>query len=57
MHAPNIENIIITRHQGTVDWLEQQGIQGRVIEHADADDVRGAVVYGAVLVGYRVDEV
>jgi len=39
-------NIIVTRHQGAVEWLAQRGINGDVISHATAEDVRDRTVYG-----------
>jgi len=38
--------VIVTRHQGLVDWLAQRGIVGDVIAHATPDDVRGKDVIG-----------
>ena len=44
-----MEIIIITRHQGMVNYLAAQGITGQVIAHVSApDQVRGAHVYGAI---------
>lgn len=40
--------IIITRHNGLVDWLSQRGITGTVIASATPDDVRGKHVIGAL---------
>lgn len=40
--------VIVTRHQGAVEWLKSQGIEGKVISHADADAVRGKVVIGNI---------
>lgn len=41
-------NVIITRHQPLVEWLEKRGITGEVIAQATADDVRGKNVYGVL---------
>jgi putative CRISPR-associated protein (TIGR02620 family) len=38
--------VIITRHQGLVEWLRRKGIKGEVIAHATEDDVRGKDVIG-----------
>ena len=38
--------VIISRHQGLLDWLASKGITGRVIPHATSDDVRGKNVIG-----------
>jgi len=43
-----MDNVIVSRHVGAVEWLRQRGITGRVIEHATAEDVRGRVVYGTL---------
>lgn len=40
--------IIVTRHQGLIDWLGQHGIHGNVIASATPDDVRGKHVIGAL---------
>lgn len=40
--------VIITRHNGAVEWLRRMGITGEVIAHATEDDVRGRHVVGAV---------
>lgn len=44
MPPPGI--IIVTRHKGAIEWLRQQGIEGKAISHATADDVRCRKVYG-----------
>lgn len=44
MPPPDI--VIVSRHAGAVEWLRRQGIKGKVIAHATADDVRGCEVYG-----------
>lgn len=38
--------VIVTRHQGLVNWLAQRGIVGDVIAHATPDDVRDKDVIG-----------
>ncbi len=38
--------VIVSRHQGLVDWLAQRGIVGDVIAHASPDDVIGKDVIG-----------
>ncbi len=38
--------VIVSRHQGLVDWLAKRGIVGKVIAHATEDDVRGKDVIG-----------
>lgn len=38
--------VIVTRHQGQVEWLAQQGITGKVISHATPEDMQGADVVG-----------
>ena len=44
-----MNNIIVTRHAGAVEWLSKQGIVGDVISHVtDASQVQGADVYGAL---------
>jgi len=43
-----IVTVIVTRHQGLVEWLAGQGITGTVIVQATADDVRGKNVIGAL---------
>lgn len=47
-HPGSGDTLIVTRHAGLVEWLDRQGIRGRVIEHATADDVRGQHVVGAL---------
>lgn len=42
------ETVIITRHGGLLTWLAREGIFGRVIDHATAEDVRGKRVIGAL---------
>jgi len=38
--------VIVSRHQGLVDWLRRKGIVGKVVTHATPDDVRGKDVIG-----------
>ncbi len=40
--------VIITRHQGLVEWLEERGIVGEVIAHADEQTVKGKHTYGVL---------
>lgn len=42
------EIVIISRHVGAVEWLRRQGIEGDVIPHATAEQVRGRTVIGAL---------
>lgn len=42
------DTIIVTRHNGLVDWLSRHGITGKVIASATADDVTGKHVIGAL---------
>ena len=44
----NIETIIVTRHQGLVEWLERQGIKGEVKPSVTVSDVKGKHVIGAL---------
>lgn len=47
MRGDEMSNIlIVTRHSGMVDWLSRNGVSGRVVSHASAEDVRGMNVYG-----------
>jgi hypothetical protein len=41
-------NVIISRNQSLIAWLEDKGIQGHVVEHATAGDVAHRHVYGIV---------
>jgi hypothetical protein len=36
--------VIITRSRGVVEWLNQQGIHGRVLSSVSEDDIRGKVI-------------
>jgi putative CRISPR-associated protein (TIGR02620 family) len=38
--------LIVTRHAGFVEWLEQRGISGRVVDRATPADVMGKHVVG-----------
>ena len=39
--------IIVTRHKGMIEWLEQQGIKGKVISHvSDISDIAYQTVVG-----------
>lgn len=40
------ELVIVTHHQGLVDWLNEQGYNGNVINHATPQDVLGKHVIG-----------
>ena len=42
----NEKRVIITRHDGAVEWLRQHGIFGKVIAHASEADVIGKDVVG-----------
>ena len=49
MNRIEIETVIVTRHQPTVDYLIEAGIappDAKVIEHASPEDVRGKHVIG-----------
>lgn len=42
-----MENIIVTRHKGVVEWLRRRGIVGYVISHISCDEqILGKRVYG-----------
>lgn len=43
-----METIIVTRHPGLVEWLERQGITGKVKSSVTIDDIRGKHVVGAL---------
>ena len=43
-----IQNLIVTRHKGLVEWLERQGITGEVKASVTADEVRNKHVIGAL---------
>ena len=45
-HPVKYSRVIVTRHQGLVEWLRRRGIEGEVIAHATEDDVRGKDVIG-----------
>lgn len=40
------KRVIVSRHTGAVEWLRQQGIEGKVISHATVDDVCDKDVVG-----------
>jgi len=44
----SIEKIIVTRHQGLIDWLERRGITGEVKPSVTVDDIKGKHVIGAL---------
>ena len=46
--ATYMDVLIVTRHTGAVEWLRRQGVNGDVLAHVTADDVRGRVVIGAL---------
>jgi putative CRISPR-associated protein (TIGR02620 family) len=43
-----MDNIIVTRHQGLVDWLSEHNITGKVIDRATPNDVMGKNVIGKI---------
>lgn len=45
-HPIKYGQVIITRHQGMVEWLRLRGIEGEVIAHATKEDVIGKDVIG-----------
>lgn len=42
------EIIIVTRHPGTTEWLNRQGIYGKVLDRARRIDVEGKIVIGVL---------
>jgi len=40
---------IITRHQGSVEWLNSKGIYGEVLSHLEEDQIRPDSLYIGVL--------
>lgn len=42
------QTLIVTRHQGLVDWLASRGITGDVMASVTPDDVRGKHVIGVL---------
>ena len=46
--TPKIENIIVTRHEGLIEWLKRQGITGEVKASVTVDDIKGKHVIGAL---------
>jgi len=43
-----METVIVTRHQGFVQWLKQHGVEGQVMAQVNSDDVRGKHVIGVL---------
>lgn len=43
-----MKTVIVTRHEGLVEWLRMQGISGNVIAQATPKDVAGNIVIGAL---------
>lgn len=42
-------NVVVSRHNGVVEWLHQRGIAGQVISHvSDVEQIRGKIVYGVL---------
>jgi len=41
-----MENVIIARHAGLVEWFRRNGITGKVVSHATPSDIEGKHVYG-----------
>ena len=41
-----MRTIIVSRHEATIEWLRDQGVEGDVVADATPDVVRGAIVYG-----------
>jgi len=46
--TPKIETLIVTRHEGTVEWLKRRGITGEVKASVTIDDIKGKHVIGAL---------
>ena len=42
------ETIIVTRHQGLIDWLAKRGITGEVKPSVTVEDIKGKHVIGAL---------
>jgi len=42
------ETVIVTRHPALVELLAERGINGRVLQHASAEDVQGKHVIGVL---------
>lgn len=42
------DTLIVTRHQGLVEWLARHGIEGEVKAQVGPDDVRGKHVVGVL---------
>ncbi len=48
--------IIVSRHRGLVQWLEEQGITGEIISHiSDPKQIRGKIVYGVLPIGLAAE--
>ena len=45
---PPVEIIIVTRHEGLVEWLARKGITGEVKPSVTIEDIRGKHVIGAL---------
>lgn len=44
-----VENLIVTRHHGLVQWLSKRGIRGTVVSHVtDPTILDGKIVYGVL---------
>jgi putative CRISPR-associated protein (TIGR02620 family) len=44
-----MNNLIVSRHKGLVDWLKDRGIEGEIISHVtDPTILRGRKVYGVL---------
>jgi putative CRISPR-associated protein (TIGR02620 family) len=41
-----MRTIIVSRHEATIQWLRDMGVEGDVVADATPDVVRGAIVYG-----------
>lgn len=43
-----MENIIVTTHNGLVEWLRRRGVQGAVFTRVKHSDIRGKHVFGSL---------
>ena len=43
-----MKTLIVSRHTATIQWLQNQGVDGEVISHATPEAVEGAIVYGNI---------
>lgn len=43
-----MNEIIVTRHAATVEWLREMGIEAEVKSQVDVEDVQGKVVIGNI---------